>query len=297
MSIYSNVTEQDLINLRKIAQQQKEQRALKIKNRILKQTHDEKLAESLTPITKRLDLVENKKGEKTGELLKKSEEETLAIENTQTPQLVTTNTQTPAIENASQSLRDTLSFMKKSKNFFKLEQDGNKVFWNKIPIKPLGENRISIDDNHEYDIKPNIQEYFTNTKQTTKNMDDEDKIAIYDILTDLGFYSKRHAKGTSNSRRFKDAFHNLPNEIARIRNTPLPAIENDSNNLQGEGVKIIIPNNIIDIYTRLEGLLGLKLSGHTDTLTEASNLLDELYKRGEIQNKQQYRNAINKFQI
>ena len=29
MSIYSNVTEQDLINLRKLAQQQKEQRAEK----------------------------------------------------------------------------------------------------------------------------------------------------------------------------------------------------------------------------------------------------------------------------
>ena len=57
MSIYSNVTEQDLINLRKLAQQQKEQRALKIKNRILKQTHDEKLAESLSPITKKLDEV------------------------------------------------------------------------------------------------------------------------------------------------------------------------------------------------------------------------------------------------
>ena len=67
-------------------------------------------------------------------------------------------------------------------------------------------------------------------------------------------------------------------------------------NLQGRGIeKIIIPSNIIDIYTRLEVLLGLKLSGHTDTLTEASNLFDELYKRGEIQNKQQYRNALNKF--
>ena len=37
------------------------------------------------------------------------------------------------------------------------------------------------------------------------------------------------------------------------------------------------------------------MSGHTDTLTEASNLIDELCKRGEIQNKQQYRNALNKF--
>ena len=52
MSIYSNVTEQDMINLRKLAQQQKEQRALKIKNGILKETHDIKLAEYLSPITK-----------------------------------------------------------------------------------------------------------------------------------------------------------------------------------------------------------------------------------------------------
>ena len=64
MSIYSNVTEKDLDNLRMLAQQQKEQLALKIKNRILKETHDIKLAESLSHITKRLDLVENKKGEK-----------------------------------------------------------------------------------------------------------------------------------------------------------------------------------------------------------------------------------------
>ena len=65
--------------------------------------------------------------------------------------------------------------------------------------------------------------------------------------------------------------------------------------LKGQGVKIIIPSNIIDIYTRLEVLLGLKLSGHTDILTESSNLLDELCKIGEIQNKQQYQNALNKF--
>ena len=52
MSVYSNVTEQDLINLRKLAELQKNRQALKLKNRILKQTHDIKLAESLSPITK-----------------------------------------------------------------------------------------------------------------------------------------------------------------------------------------------------------------------------------------------------
>ena len=55
MSIYSNVTEQDLDNLRKLAQQQKNERARKIQNKIIKQTHDIKLADSLSPITKKLD--------------------------------------------------------------------------------------------------------------------------------------------------------------------------------------------------------------------------------------------------
>ena len=282
MSIYSNVTEQDLVNLRKLAQQQKNQRALKIKNRILKQTHDVKLAESLSPITKKLDEV--------GEIVKKSQ----PSQHIQTI-LQNSGSQTPAIDNTatSQSLRDTLSFMKKNNNFFKLEQDGDKVFWKNTPIIPLGGNRISIDD-EEYDIKPNIQNYFTKTYLTTKHMSNEDKLTIYDILTAVGFYSTRHVRGV-NSFRMKDALYNLPKAVEKIRNPPLPEIEDRKDILQGEGVKIIIPSNIIDIYTRLEVLLGLKLSGHTDTLTEASNLIDELYKRGEILNKQQYRNALNKF--
>ena len=71
MSIYSNVSEQDLINLRKLAEQEKENRALKIKNRILKQTHDVKLAESLSPITKKLDNL-NKSTQEVGDIIKES---------------------------------------------------------------------------------------------------------------------------------------------------------------------------------------------------------------------------------
>ena len=125
-------------------------------------------------------------------------------------------------------------------------------------------------------------------------MDNEDKLTVYDILKKTGFYSMHHVKGM-NSARMQDALYNLPNAVAKIRNPSLPKIENTEDNLQGEGVKIIIPSNIIDIYTRLEILLGLKLSGHNNTLTEASNLIDELYKRGDIQNKQQYQNALDKF--
>ena len=56
--------------------------------------------------------------------------------------------------------------------------------------------------------------------------------------------------------------------------------------LKGEGIEKIIPSNITDIYTRLKVLLGLELSGHTAILTETSNLIDDLYKRGETVNKQ-----------
>ena len=42
-------------------------------------------------------------------------------------------------------------------------------------------------------------------------------------------------------------------------------------------------------------LLGSKLAGHSKTLTEGSNLINDIYKRGEIQNEKQYRIALNKF--
>ena len=96
---------------------------------------------------------------------------------------------------------------------------------------------------------------------------------------------------TLNYKNYKPKFGE--NKSGRYKNTKniLTPI-----NLQGRGVeKIIIPFNIIDIYTRLEVLLGLKLSGHTNVQTESSNLIDELYKRDEIQNKQEYRNALDKF--
>ena len=126
-------------------------------------------------------------------------------------------------------------------------------------------------------------------------MDDEKKITVFNILKSVGFYNNIRKKGLK-SARMRKALHDLPKAIHKIQNPPSLTIENveDSSDLQGERVKIILPSNITDIYTRLQIILGLKLSGHTNTLTEAINLLDELYKRGEIQNKQQYRNALDK---
>ena len=54
MSIYPNVIEQEKINLGKFAEQQENQRTIKIKNRVLKQDHDKKIAESFQPKIKNL---------------------------------------------------------------------------------------------------------------------------------------------------------------------------------------------------------------------------------------------------
>ena len=55
MSTCSNVTQKDLNNLRNLAEQQKNQRALKYINRISKQTHDVKLAVNSSPVTKNVE--------------------------------------------------------------------------------------------------------------------------------------------------------------------------------------------------------------------------------------------------
>ena len=72
MNVHSNVTEKYLINLGKLAEQQKNQRTFKIKNRLFKQTHDIKLAESLSPITKNLDVI-IESAKQLSEMVKKSD--------------------------------------------------------------------------------------------------------------------------------------------------------------------------------------------------------------------------------
>ena len=85
----------------------------------------------------------------------------------------------------------------------------------------------------------------------------------------------------------------LPKIIDEIQNKTFDEFYLESQGIQ----KFIIPSNIIDIYTRLEISQGLKLSGHSNTLTEALSLIEWLYRMGELQNERQYRNALHNFQI
>ena len=279
MSIYSNVTEQDLENLRKLAEQQKNERALKIKNRILKQTHDVKLAESLSPITKKLDTI-NESTQKISHVIKEynSKVDIKALPNS---------------SKFSNSMRQMIGSLMNSRNSLKINQDETgRTNILGVPIQISEGDTIKIGEN-VYELSPEIYKALTYTTYTGNTMKDENDILVmYNIIRDLGY----DGKGDRDSKRKTFFLKKLPKLVEEIQNRTYEEITLDSDSdLQGEGVKIIIPSNVIDIYTRLEVLLGLKLSGHSDTLTEASNLIDELYKRGDIQKKQQYRNAIDKF--
>ena len=187
----------------------------------------------------------------------------------------------------------TLGRLMSSANSLKINSTPSGATILGVPIFTLGGDRIQIKDN-VYDLTSEIYKALSYTGYEGKNLKNEyDILMLYNIINDLGYTGI----GDNKSKRKLFLTETLPKLVEEIQNKTFEEITNDSNDLQGEGVKIIIPSNIIDIYTRLEVLLGLKLSGHTDTLTEASNLIDELYKRGEIQNKQQYRNALNKFSI
>ena len=101
-------------------------------------------------------------------------------------------------------------------------------------------------------------------------MTDKDKLSFGDILQKTGYYNRKPTKSrlTGCDRYIK---YDFDNDVSRILNL--------DTKFKGRGIeKIITPSNIIDIYTRLGVMLGLELSSHTDTLSEASNLIDELYK-------------------
>ena len=189
-------------------------------------------------------------------------------------------------------MRQMLGSLMNSRSFLKITQDdSNGAFFLGVPIQISGADTIKTNENI-YELTPERYKALSPTTYTSNTMkNEEDFLMMYNILRNLGYTGIGDKK--SNRKTFFTVL--LPKLVDEFQNRTNDEITDDSDDLHGEGVKIIIPSNIFDIYTRLEILLGPKLSGHTDILPEASNLIDELYKQGEIQNEQQYRNALNNF--
>ena len=195
MSIYSNVTEQDLINLRKLAEIQKNQRAEKNKTRILKQTHDLKLAESLSPITTKLDVTSkelgdvNKKSTKNLENdIKENNTLQLAIENTPTTQQPIENNEGTIYD---VEIENSLNKMTDNTGFFETIHDPQRGWIKNIhPFKMLRGTKVEINEN-KYNITPGLQKVFTDTKYETA-MSDTKKVVFKDILTKKKLYSQTY---------------------------------------------------------------------------------------------------------
>ena len=201
MRIYSNVTEQDLIYLRKLAEQQKEQRALKIKNRILKQRHDVKLAENLSPITKKLDEVKEST-QKLGDIVKESNTPHLALGKTLTQQSI------EIIEEViyDVELKNTLNKKKESAGFFNIEERDNcDTFWNGFPIGKNGGNKPKTNEKIHI-ITPDIRKVLTETSNIPlKKLNDEHRDTFIKISKSLDFKNYKAIRGESKSSRYKNS--------------------------------------------------------------------------------------------
>ena len=185
MSIYSNVTEQELINLRKLAEQQRNQRIEKIKKKILKQTHDLKLAEILSPITKKLDEI-NKSTKMISDVLKKSNSD---IENNQEIIPVEIESQDEIIQTSLRALPNssiftdlmskTLGRLMSSLKSLKRKPSSSGATILGVPIYTLGGDklRIRVRDN-VYEITPEINKALSDTGCTGKNMKNENDILM-----------------------------------------------------------------------------------------------------------------------
>ena len=201
MSIYSNVNEKDLDNLRKLAEQQKEQQALKIKNKIVKQTHDVKLAESHSPITKKIE-------ESTRKITEVSNPQNSENENSQEIVPVKVESEDSEDENIdkkigikalpnsfklSKKMLNTIGKLMSSKNSLKKDQDertgGASI--NGIPILLLGGDSWKIEDN-VYEITPEIHKALSSTLYTGETMKNEhDILMLNNILGDVKYTGER----------------------------------------------------------------------------------------------------------
>ena len=220
MSIYSNVTEKDLENLRKLAEQQKNQRALKIKNRILKQTHDVKLAESLSPITKKLDTI----NDSTKEIREVIKETNFKVDIKTLPNS----------SKFSNYMRQMLGSLMNSRNSLKITQDeSGRANLLGVPIQISEGDTIKINEN-VYELTPEIYKALTYTLYTGNTMRGEnDILMMYNIIRDL----KYDGIGDRDSKRKSFFTEKLPKLVENIQNKTFDEITNDYNDLQGEGIQ------------------------------------------------------------
>ena len=144
--------------------------------------------------------------------------------------------------------------------------------------KMLRASVVKIHDK-QYNIAPGNQKVITDTSyNTAKSMSDMEKLVFRDILRKTDYYKRQPTKSRM-SGRDRYIKIDLDNDVRKILNL--------DTKIKGKVFeKIVMTSNIIDIYLTL-----------TDTLTEASALIDQLYKNGEIQKSSHIEMLLTIFQL
>ena len=187
MSIYPNVTEQDLINLCEIAEEQKNQRALNIKSKFLEQTHVIKLAESLSPITRKLDESTKKISEVINPLNSEKEinQEIVPVEvelEDSEDENIDKKISIKALPNSfkfSDLMKITTGKLMSSKNSLENDQDTRTggASMNGIPVLIFDGDSMKIKDN-VFERTPEIHKALSSTGYTGKTMKNENDILM-----------------------------------------------------------------------------------------------------------------------
>ena len=195
------------------------QLALKIINRISKQTHDVELAESLSPVSKKLDEVK-KSSQKLGDVIRESN----------------SNDKIKALPNSSKfsnSMKHMIGSLMSSRNSLQLTQNElGRANILGVPIK-ISSDSIKIKENI-YNLTPAIYRALSNSLYTVNTMKNDDGfLMLYNILKDLGYTGNKDRPSNRKNFFTKD----LPKKVSEIHNIRFDKNTDDSDDLQGEGVK------------------------------------------------------------
>ena len=183
------------------------------------------MAESLSPITKKLD----ETSKNLGDIIKESN----------------SNDKIKDLPNSSlfsKSMQEMLGSLMSSHNSLKIVQDESKrASILGVPIQISGPDTIKIKDNI-YELTPQVYKALSNPLYTGKTMkNDNGFLMLYNILKDLGYAGVKDRP--SNRKSFFTI--DLPKRVSEINNIRFIENTDDSDSdLQVEGVKIIIPSNI-----------------------------------------------------
>ena len=220
MSICSYATKQDLNNLRNLVEQQKIQRALKIKNRILKQTHDRKLAESLSAITKKIDEVK-RTTQKLGAVVKENNTPQLVIENTHNALPVEKEQIQPRVF-YDKSLENTLNIMKMFIGFMNIEEsDKDDIIWNGFPVEKVGDNKLKFIEKI-CDKIPGFQKVLTDKSNIlVKKLNDQDREIIINFLQSFDIENYKAISGEVKSGRINNLSPILKNVFWKVKDQNL----------------------------------------------------------------------------